>query len=157
LIESFVKMSKISKTSLTGISFIKSFEGFSAKPYLCSAGVATIGYGSTRYADGRKVTLKDKPITEAQASELFAITLLKYERIVNTRIKTPLTQNQFDALVSHTYNTGGSDTLFRLVNERADPAVIRKWFETRYIMAGGLVLPGLVRRRKAEAMLFFGG
>ena len=142
------------RTSKVGIELIKRFEGFSAKPYLCAAKVATIGYGSTRYADGRKVTMKDKPITERQASELFAITLLKYERIVTNRIKIGITQNQFDALVSHTYNTGGSDTLFRLVNERAAPDKIKNWFETRYIMGGGKVLAGLVRRRKAEAGVF---
>jgi lysozyme len=144
------------KTSAAGIKLIKDFEGFKSKPYLCSAGVATIGFGSTRYADGRKVTLQDNPITVEQAEKLLSVTLVQFERIVLNRIRVPLKQNQFDALVSHTYNTGGSDTIFRLVNERADPAVIRNWFETRYIMAAGRVLPGLVRRRKAEARLFFG-
>ncbi|WP_072884258.1 lysozyme [Chryseobacterium takakiae] len=75
--------------------------------------------------------------------------------MVSNKIKTALTQNQFDALVSYTYNTGGSDTLFSLINKKANPEAIREWFTSRYITAGGKVLNGLIRRRKAEADLFF--
>ena len=78
-----------------------------------------------------------------------------FERIVSSKIKIPLTQNQFDSLVSYTYNTGGSDTLFKLINRRAPDEQIRKWFETKYITANGVRLNGLVRRRKAESDLFF--
>ncbi|KAA2223060.1 lysozyme [Chryseobacterium sediminis] len=143
------------KTSQKGINLIVSFEGFSAKPYLDSAGIPTIGYGSTYYPGGKKVTMKDPAITKEKGIELFAVVLPTYEKIVNSKVKVPLTQNQFDALVSHTYNTGGSDGLFSLINKKAADSEIRKWFTTKYITAGGKTLNGLIRRRKAEADLFF--
>ena len=93
------------KISQSGIDFIKAFEGLSLKPYLCSAGKPTIGYGSTFYPDGRKVKMHDKHITEPEAEKLLADTLKPFERKVNNRITVPITQNQFDALVSHTFNT----------------------------------------------------
>lgn len=143
------------KTSQKGINLITSFEGFSPKPYLDSAGIPTIGYGNTYYPGGNKVTMKDPAITKEKGVELFAAVLPTYEKIVNSKVKVPLTQNQFDALVSHTYNTGGSDGLFALVNKRAAASDVRNWFTTKYITAGGKVLNGLIRRRKAEADLFF--
>lgn len=143
------------KTSQKGINLILSFEGFSSRPYLDSAEIPTIGYGNTYYPGGKKVTMKDPPITRETATELFASVLPTYEKIVNSKIKIALTQNQFDALVSHTYNTGGSDTLFSLINKKADSDTIRDWFTSRYITAGGKVLNGLVKRRKQEADLFF--
>ena len=143
------------KTSQIGINLIKHFEGFKAKPYLCPAGVATIGYGSTKYVDGKKVKLNDKSINENEATLLLKNTLTVYENIVNKKIKVQLKQCQFDALVSHTYNTGGSDTLFKLVNQNAPDEQIRKWFTTKYITGGGKRLQGLVNRRNAEAKLYF--
>jgi len=143
------------KTSQKGINLITSFEGFSSKPYLDSAGIPTIGYGNTYYPGGKKVTMKDPEISKEKGIELFAAVLPTYEKIVNSKVKVPLTQNQFDALVSHTYNTGGSDGLFALVNKKASEQTIRNWFTTKYITAGGKVLNGLIRRRKAEADLFF--
>ena len=144
------------KTSKAGIDLIKRFEGFHSKPYICPAGVATIGYGST-YLNGRKVTMQTRPISEPEAIAALQTDLIKFERIVRSKLKVPVNQNQFDALVSHTYNTGGSDTLFRLVNTGADADAdtIRSWFETRYITAAGKVMRGLIARRKAEADLFF--
>lgn len=142
-------------TSKKGIEFIASFEGFESKPYLDSAKIPTIGYGFTYYPNGKKVMLKDKPITKAEALEIKAKIMPNYEKIVNNKVKIPLNQNQFDALVSHTYNTGGSDTLFKLINDKANPKDIRNWFETKYITAGGKKLNGLIRRRKAEADLYF--
>ncbi|GEJ46002.1 lysozyme [Chryseobacterium sp. ON_d1] len=144
------------KTSQKGIHLIISFEGFSSKPYLDSAGIPTIGYGNTYYPGGKKVTMNDPAISKEKGVELFSSVLPTYEKIVNSKIKVPLAQNQFDALVSHTYNTGGSDGLFKLVNDRASEAAIRNWFTTKYITAGGKVLNGLIRRRKAEADMFFG-
>ncbi|WP_415327942.1 lysozyme [Chryseobacterium sp. MMS23-Vi53] len=143
------------KTSQKGINLILSFEGFSAKPYLDSAGIPTIGYGNTYYPGGKKVTMKDPSITKEKGAELFSSVLPTYEKIVDNKIKVALTQNQFDALVSHTYNTGGSDTLFSLINKNAAAAAILDWFTSRYITAGGKILNGLIRRRKAEADLFF--
>ncbi|WPO89857.1 lysozyme [Chryseobacterium sp. HR92] len=143
------------KTSQKGINLITSFEGFSSKPYLDSAGIPTIGYGNTYYPGGKKVTMKDPAITKEKGVELFAAVLPTYEKIVNSKVKVALTQNQFDALVSHTYNTGGSDTLFSLVNKKSGESEIRTWFTTKYITAGGKTLNGLIRRRKTEADLFF--
>lgn len=143
------------KTSQKGINLIISFEGFSAHPYLDSAGIPTIGYGNTYYPGGKKVTMKDPAITREKGVELFSAVLPTYEKIVNAKVKIPLTQNQFDALVSHTYNTGGSDGLFSLINKKAGEAEIRNWFTRKYITAGGKTLNGLIRRRKAEADLFF--
>lgn len=143
------------KTSHKGINLILSFEGFSSKPYLDSAGIPTIGYGNTYYPGGKKVTMKDPSISKEKGAELFAAVLPTYEKIVKNKIRVQLTQNQFDALVSHTYNTGGSDTLFSLINKKAGPKDIRDWFTLRYITAGGIVLNGLIRRRKAEADLYF--
>ena len=143
------------KTSQIGINLIKHFEGFKDKPYLCPAKIPTIGYGATFYKDGKKVTLQDKPITEEGAEELLKLILKSFESIVMRKIKIPLKQCQFDALVSHTYNTGGSDTLFKLVNQNAPDEQIRKWFTTKYITGGGKRLQGLVNRRNAEAKLYF--
>ena len=143
------------KTSQKGINLIISFEGFSAQPYLDSAGIPTIGYGNTYYPGGKKVTMKDPAITREKGVELFSAVLPTYEKIVNAKVKIPLTQNQFDALVSHTYNTGGSDGLFSLINKKAGEEAIRNWFTKKYITAGGKTLNGLIRRRKAEADLFF--
>ncbi|GAA5084343.1 lysozyme [Chryseobacterium ginsengisoli] len=143
------------KTSQKGINLILSFEGFSAKPYLDSAGIPTIGYGNTYYENGKKITMSDSPISQERGVKLFSYVLPTYEKIVNSKIKITLTQNQFDALVSHTYNTGGSDTLFSLINRKADVETIKDWFTSRYITAGGKVLNGLIKRRKEEANLFF--
>jgi lysozyme len=142
------------RISQVGVSLIKRFEGLKLKAYLCSANVPTIGYGNTFYPNGKKVQLGDT-ITQKQADELLIDILKKFEAIVNRKLKVKVSQNQFDALVSHTFNTGGSDTLFRLINNKAPSQDIRNWIETRYITANGVKLNGLVKRRKAEADLFF--
>lgn len=141
------------KTSQIGIDLIKFFEGFKSKPYLCPANVPTIGYGSTMYADGKKVKLSDSNVTELKAEELLKNTLATYENVVLKNIKIPLKQQEFDALVSHTYNTGGSQTLFKMVNEK-NP-LLKTWWETHYIMGGGKQLKGLVNRRLAETKIYF--
>lgn len=110
------------KTSDKGLALIKSFEGFSAKPYLCPAGVPTIGYGATYYPDGRRVTMQDKPVSEADATDMLRSMLASYEAGVSRYVLVPVTQGQFDALVSFAYNVGLSalkdSTLLRLVNLR---------------------------------------
>ena len=136
-------------TSQRGIALIKQFEGLKLNAYLCSANVPTICYGNTYYPNGIKVKLGDK-ISQEQAEELLKDILKKLEAIVNRKLKVKVNQNQFDALVSHTYNTGGSDTLFRLINNGAYDTEVRTWIETRYITANGVKLKGLIRRRKAE-------
>ena len=142
------------KTSKKGIELIKKWEGCKLDSYKCSAGHDTIGYGNTFYEDGKKVKVGDK-ITKQRAEELLANLLPKFEAIVNKKVTVPLAQNQFDALVSYTWNTGGSSTLFDMINKKASDKDIRTWFETKYITAGGKNMPGLVNRRKDEANLYF--
>lgn len=141
------------RISEEGKDLIKLFEGCRLKAYKCSAGVSTIGYGNTYYPNGEKVKMGDV-ITLEQARELFDDLIVRYERIVNSKLKVDVKQNQFDALVSHTYNTGGSTTLFKLVNMEADKDKIKDWFLTKYITANGKVLQGLKNRRLKEWELY---
>lgn len=141
-------------TSKNGIALIKKYEGCQLKAYQCPAGIWTIGYGNTFYEDKTKVK-KGDVITQARAEALLLNLLPRFEDIVDTKIIIDINQNQFDALVSHTWNTGGSDTLFKLINSGAKPESIKTWFETKYTTGGGKVLPGLVKRRKEESDLYF--
>jgi lysozyme len=141
------------KTSQVGIDLIKSFEGCKLNAYKCSAGVNTIGFGNTYYTNGNKVKIGDK-ITQDEANKLFLDLLPKYEKTVLDAIKVPLNQNQFDALVSFCWNCGSSKTLFSMINNKHSEMNIVNWLCSHYIMGGGKVLNGLVRRRKAEATLF---
>lgn len=141
------------KTSQIGIDAIKFFEGFKSKPYLCPANIATIGYGTTITKDGKRVKITDKPISEIEASELLQSTLITYENIVTKKITRELKPNEFDALVCFTYNTGGSKTLFEMVNSQ-NP-LLKAWWISHYITGGGKQLKGLIERRKAEAKLYF--
>ena len=144
------------KTSAKGLALIKTCEGFRSAPYLCPAGVPTIGYGSTRYADSRAVTLHDSPITEAAAETLLRTTLAGYEDSVAHLLQRPVTQGQFDALVDFAYNLGvgalRGSTLLKKVNA-GDTAGAAGEF-AKWVHANGEVLPGLVKRRAAEAVLF---
>ncbi|WP_293933128.1 lysozyme [Sphingobacterium sp. UBA6645] len=150
------------RTGEKGLKLIEEFEvGDNLKKYLTAyqdvVGVWTIGIGSTYYEDGSRVKKGDK-ITEQRARELFANILVRYENDVKRVIKVALNQNQFDALVSFTYNLGGtnlaSSTLAKRVNNNPCDADIRNQF-MRWNKAGGKVYAGLTRRRKAEADLYF--
>jgi len=141
------------KTSEIGKDLIKKFEGVRLKAYKCSAGVPTIGFGNTFYEDGEKVQMNDT-ITLERARDLFDMLLPRYEKIVLKKINVQMKQNEFDALVSHTYNTGGSSTLFRLVNANESIEDIKEWWLTRYTTANGKKLKGLVERRKQEYDLY---
>ena len=142
------------KISTAGIEFIKKFEGLCLQAYLCPAGVWTIGYGSTQIS-GRSVTPKDV-VSKEIAEILLKNDLMRFEKLVNERISVTLNQNQFDALISHSFNTGGSDTLFELINSKATDFSIRNWIETRYTTANGIPLKGLIDRRGKEAEVYFG-
>jgi lysozyme len=96
----------MNKISNHGIAIIKNFEGLRLHAYQDIAGIWTIGYGSTRYADGSPVKKGDNLKTEAEADQLFSIRLSTFITAVNQSVKVPLTQNEFDALVSFTYNVG---------------------------------------------------
>lgn len=151
-------MEKPRKTGLAGIQMIKEFEGFRSKPYLDAVGVPTIGYGATHYGNGVKVKMSDKPIAEAEASALLQEMLKQYEKPVLDLVKSKINQNQFDALVSFVYNLGGTNfaksTLLKKVNANPMDLTISNEF-MRWNKAGGKVLAGLTRRRKAEAELYF--
>jgi lysozyme len=142
------------KTSINGIRLIKENEGCQLKAYQCPAGIWTIGFGNTFYEDKTKVK-KGDVITQTRADKLFLNLLPKFEEIIDSKIKIDITQNQYDALISHTWNTGGSDTLFKLVNSKSNKEAITTWFTTKYTTGAGKVLPGLVKRRKEECDLYF--
>lgn len=147
------------KISDEGMDLIKGFEGFRAKPYLCSAGVPTIGYGSTYYENGDKVSLEDTAISEIAAEELFKTTLKKYERSVTNALTVSVFQYEFDALVSLCYNIGSSNfsksTLVKMLNEGEAPIDVADQF-LRWNKAGGKVVNGLTTRREAERLFFLG-
>ena len=141
-----------------GLELIKSFEGFYSKPYLDPIGIPTIGYGATYYPNKKKVTMKDKPLTEKEASDLLKEMMVTYENDVKRLVKRELNQNQFNALVSFTYNLGsanlGKSTLLKKVNANPCDKTIKDEF-LKWNKAGGKVLNGLTRRRNAEAELYF--
>lgn len=145
------------KISENGLNLIKQFEGFSSSPYLCPAGIPTIGYGNTFYEDGTKVKLKDKPITEERATQLLEFIANKtFSENINKVVKVPLNQNQFDALVSFSYNIGNKNfnwsTLLKKLN-LSDYIGASQEFG-RWNQAGGKILNGLVSRRQKEKELF---
>lgn len=135
---------------------IKRFEGFRSEPYVCPAGVPTIGYGSTRYADNRRVLLNDLSITEPVAFALLFATLTQYVDAVNDYVHVPIHQCQFDALVDFAYNLGANalktSTLLRKLNQSDFQGAADEF--SKWTHGGGVVLPGLVKRRAAEQELF---
>ena len=143
--------------SKNGLDLIKEFESFKSKPYLCPSQKATIGFGSTYYPDGKKVTLQDKEITEEKAFEILEYIANKdFGSNINKVVKVPLNQNQFDALVSFAYNIGNgnfnSSTLLRWLNQcnyKEASMQLLRWDKSK-----GIVLNGLTKRRKAEKALF---
>ena len=145
------------KISENGLDLIKEFESFRSNPYLCPAGKPTIGYGSTRYNDGTKVTLLDKAI-----SKDYATSMLEYQcetiygDAVNDLTLVMNNQNHFDALTSFTYNVGGeafrTSTLLRKHNNDDFVGASKEFKKWKY--ADGKVSNGLVRRRKSEKELY---
>lgn len=142
------------KASETGIALIKKYEGCKLTAYQCPAKIWTIGWGNTTYLDGSKVKKGDK-VTQEQADELFSLLLPKYEKMVARNLKIKVNQNQFDALVSFGWNNWYSERLFQLVNSRALKPDLQQWWRTHYITGGGVVLKGLVKRRREESELYF--
>ena len=146
------------KTSQAGIDLIKSFEGLRSAPYRDAVGIPTIGYGMTIYPDGRKVTMQDKPITEAEGVEGLRNLLGRYEAAVERYVQIHLCQHQFDALVSFAYNVGNealrTSTLVRYLNQGDITGAANQLL--RWNRAGGRVLAGLTRRRQAERAMFLG-
>ena len=140
------------KTGPEGLELIKHFEGCELKAYWCPAGVLTIGYGHTADVE------EGDEIEQGDADKLLEADLEEFEHYVLQLVDPELTQNQFDAIVAWTFNLGPGtlkeSTLLKRLNERDFddvPYQIRRWTK-----AGGKELPGLVRRREAEALLFQG-
>ena len=146
------------KLDENGYKLIQGFEGLSLVPYLCSAKVATIGYGATFYPSGKKVTMQDAPISLATAKWMFKETADKFAADVNKMIKANLNQNQFNAIVSLAYNIGlaglAKSSLLKKVNANpSDPTITNSFMI--WNKAGGKVLNGLTKRRAIEAKLYF--
>ena len=158
------------KTGKKGLDLIKEFEGLhdgdlkkiGLQPKMCPAGIWTEGWGRTirnkgafvKGAENKELANRLAKIKDVKQADVALVQDLKvFETIVARKVTVDLTQNEFDALVAHTYNTGGSSSLFKLVNERNTEA-IKKWWVEKYISANGVVLRGLQRRRQAELALF---
>ena len=138
------------KISLEGLALIKRFEGCRLESYKCSANVLTIGYGHT---SGVKET---DTITQDEADKLLQEDVEQFEKHVDDNVTVELGQSQFDSLVAWTFNLGvgnlrESTMLKKLNNEdyKSVPSEMKRWNK-----AGGKTLDGLIRRRKAESLLF---
>lgn len=141
---------------LVAMALMRRFEGLYLTPYLCPAGVPTIGYGATYYEDGTSVTLHDPAITRERAEALLiwmvrTVYLPQVMRLC-PGIDSP---NRLAAIIDFTFNLGGSalknSTLRRKINASLwdqVPSEIRKW-----VRGGGKVLRGLEIRREAEVVL----
>ena len=140
------------------IALIKRFEGCRLKPYLCPAGIATIGYGSTRYPNGRRVTMQDEPISEEKAEVFlyYIVTRIAYSIFKLCPILLIEDRGKQASIIDFAYNLGTGNlkasTLRRRINEgNWDEAAheLRKW-----IYGGGRRLRGLIIRRNVEARFF---
>lgn len=138
-------------------ALVAKWEGFKEHAYICPAGVWTIGYGATRWPDGRKVKAGET-ITRATAQSLLRLNLKDFAEEVDRMVHVPLNEAERSALVSFAFNVGGaafgSSTLLRLLNA-GDREGAAKQFH-RWTKGGGRELPGLVARRKEEADMFRG-
>lgn len=136
---------------------VKQFEGCSLKAYKCPAGIWTIGYGNTQYENGKAVK-EGETITLDRAEQLLEVILIKFVQQVGELVKSKVNQNQKDALTDFAYNCGvgnlRSSTLLKKVNADPNDKTIRTEFE-KWNKANGKVLNGLVKRRTAEANLYF--
>jgi lysozyme len=145
----------IVKTSPNGRAFIEAFEGKFLHTYDDGTGVLTIGYGHTSAAGPPKV-YRGQAITDAECDAILATDLAAVEKNVERCIKVPMTQQQFDALVSFDFNTGSLakssiDDKINAANPTAAMATL-----LQYDHAGGRQMAGLTRRRQAEKLMFTG-
>lgn len=139
-------------------SLCRRFEGFYSAPYLCPAGVPTIGYGATHYLDGRRVKMTDPPISREAAERLLVRAIERQYLPTLLALSPGLVREpapRVAALIDFTFNLGGgayrASTLRRKVNAGewgAVPEQLMRWNK-----AGGRVLRGLTLRRQAEAAL----
>ena len=144
------------KISSRGLELIKDFEGFSSTAYLCPAKIPTIGWGNTFYEDGTKVKLGDQ-ISKTDALKLLEVVANRdFADKKYSAIKVPVTQNQFDAMVSLAYNIGVGNflksTLLKKLNLKDYIGASNEFL--KWNKSGGKELLGLTRRRKREQDLF---
>jgi lysozyme len=140
----------VGRISQNGIDLIKRWEGCRTNAYLCPANVWTIGYGHTKTAKPGMM------ISHSQADVLLLEDLKRFEEAVRRLVTVPLNQNQFDALVSFTFNVGigafEKSTLLKLLNTGNYSNAATQFI--KWVRAGKQVLPGLVARREDEYQLF---
>ena len=147
----------IHKHSLSnnGMRLLEQFEGLRLEAYLDSAGIATIGFGTIKYPDGSKVKKGDKIIKD-QAKEYKLHDLKEFESTVNTYVTVPLSQNQYDALVSLSYNIGSNafknSTLLKKLNSSDYKGAAEQFLVWNKVNSKRV--QGLVNRREAERNLF---
>ena len=135
----------------------RKYEGYRSKPYLCPANVATIGYGSTYYADGKKVTLQDPPMDEPTARALLLVEL-EHTYLPGVLRNCPILatdERKCNSIVDFAYNCGvgrlQTSTLKRKIN--ASDWEGAKEQLMLWTKGGGKVLPGLLKRRISECAL----
>ena len=144
--------SEVAKLSVSQklVDMIKGFEGFREYPYTCPGGALTIGYGTT-IKPGQHTS-----ITKEQAEAILRKSISGFERSIKKLVKVPLNQNQYDALVSFTYNVGAGalqrSTLLKKLNDRDHQDAADELL--RFTKSNGKVLQGLVKRREKERTLF---
>lgn len=154
------------KTSEKGQQLIKKTEAFMSRPYRCPAGVPSIGYGTTVYPNGKAVSMYDPAITIEQANAYFAHDLNRFERDVLSLVKVPMTQGQFDALVSFAYNCGPDIDKDDIAEGLGDSTLLKKFNAgdvqgaadefPKWNKAKGKVQRGLTIRRNNERAMFLG-
>ena len=141
-------------------SICRRFEGLYLKPYLCPAGVPTIGYGATFYQDGKKVSLRDKPITREQAEDLLMYHLKQYFlKEVLLLCYTLDTESKTASILDFAFNVGLGNLKVSTLRKRI---LAKNWEDVpnqlmRWNKANGKVLKGLTLRREAEKVLFILG
>ncbi len=144
------------------VSCLETFEGCVLKPYLCPANVCTIGIGSTRYMDGRPISMRDAPITRALAQEMAEHDLASAAKAVDKNVTQPLTDSQRAALILFVQNLGagalGSSTLLRKLNAGNFAGAQLEFHNWNNIRLNGKLVPsrGLSIRRYTEAQIFGG-
>ncbi|MDE3023013.1 MAG: lysozyme [Pseudomonadota bacterium] len=147
-------MSEASKQKAAALA--SEFEGFRNYPYQDPVGIWTIGFGSTRDANGQPITSATPPITLQTALTWLQRDMAAAFATIAAEVKVPLTDDEKAAIADLIYNIGAgnfaSSTLLRMLNEK-DYSGATAQFD-RWDMAGGRVLAGLLRRREAETVLF---
>lgn len=152
-------MSKIMRVASRklAVKLIKKWEGFMPEPYLCPAGVPTIGYGTTRYENGDEVSMDDCVIDRKRGEEILLHHIKEVENQIIKVLKHKLEPNKMAALTSFTYNLGIGNlkrsTLLILINNGPRNQNIPREFK-RWNKAGGKVLAGLTARREEESTLW---